>query len=155
MTKQPPLPETAGSDGSHLPGAAPATHTSPTPRPNEVATFADGAKSQYEVGYGKPPCHSRFQKGQSGNPRGRKKGSVNVETALRKALFELTTVREGGKIRKMATLEVGYTQLANKVAAGDLRALKLMTQLLEKFGNDDDFRRPFTVVISKEDSCVL
>lgn len=24
----------------------------------------------YEVGYGKPPAHSRFRKGQSGNPRG-------------------------------------------------------------------------------------
>jgi hypothetical protein len=22
----------------------------------------------YEVGYGKPPCHTRFKKGQSGNP---------------------------------------------------------------------------------------
>src|SRR5262245_29748444 len=44
----------------------------------------DGAKSQYEIGYGKPPRHTRFQKGQSGNPRGRKRGSVNTEITLRK-----------------------------------------------------------------------
>jgi hypothetical protein len=156
MTKQPPLPEISGPDGSHLPGSAPGTHTSPTPRPNEVGTFADGAKSEYEVGYRKPPRHSRFQKGQSGNPRGRKKGSVNTETALRKALLELITVRDaGGKTRKITKFEVACRQLANKAAAGDQRAFKLITQLLEKFGSDDDFRRPFTVVISKEDSCVL
>ena len=27
-------------------------------------------KRDYEVGRGKPPVHSRFKKGQSGNPRG-------------------------------------------------------------------------------------
>jgi hypothetical protein len=155
MTQQPPLPENSVSDGSHSPGAAPGAQPSPTPRPNEVDTFTDGDTSEYEVGYRRPPRHSRFQKGQSGNPRGRKKGSVNVETALRKAFFEIITVRDAGKSKKMTKLEVAYAQLANKAAAGDWRALKLMTQLLERFGKDGDLRPPFTVVISKEDSCVL
>jgi Family of unknown function (DUF5681) len=93
-----------------------------------VDTFTDGDTSEYEVGYGKPPRHSRFQKGQSGNPRGRKKGSVNTETALRKAIFELITVRDaGGKTQKMTKFEVACRQLANKAAAGDQRAFKLIT----------------------------
>jgi hypothetical protein len=29
-----------------------------------------GTKGNYEMGYGEPPVHSRFKKGQSGNPRG-------------------------------------------------------------------------------------
>jgi hypothetical protein len=32
----------------------------------------------YTVGYGKPPVHTRFVKGQSGNPRGRPKSKPGV-----------------------------------------------------------------------------
>ena len=70
------------------------------------------------------------------------KGSVNAETALRKAISELITVRDGDKTKKMTRLEVAYTQLAIKAASGDLRALKLITQLLESFGGDAAFAGP-------------
>jgi Family of unknown function (DUF5681) len=36
----------------------------------------------YEVGYGKLPRHTRFVKGQSGNPRGRPPGAKNLKTML-------------------------------------------------------------------------
>ena len=32
------------------------------------------ASKSYTVGYGKPPIHTRFSKGESGNPKGKKKG---------------------------------------------------------------------------------
>ena len=34
-------------------------------------------KTNYEVGYGKPPEASKFKKGKSGNPKGRPKGARN------------------------------------------------------------------------------
>jgi uncharacterized protein DUF5681 len=40
----------------------------------------------YEVGYGKPPLHTRFQKGKSGNPKGRPRGKKNMSTLLSTAL---------------------------------------------------------------------
>ena len=43
-------------------------------------------ESDYEVGYGKPPRHSRFVKGRSGNPRGRPPGTKNLKTLLSEAL---------------------------------------------------------------------
>lgn len=115
----------------------------------------DDGKGDYPVGYRKPPRNTRFQKGQSGNPKGRAKGSVNAEDALRRAIFEPITVKDSGKTKKMTKLEVACRQLANKAAAGDTRALKLIMQLLETFGGDADFRRPFNLVLSKEDACVL
>ena len=34
----------------------------------------------YEVGFGRPPRHTRFKAGQSGNPKGKAKGAVNLAT---------------------------------------------------------------------------
>jgi hypothetical protein len=39
--------------------------------------------SSSTVGYGRPPLHSRFTPGKSGNPRGRPKGQLNIETEVR------------------------------------------------------------------------
>src|SRR5829696_4062755 len=57
--------------------------------------------SDYEVGYKKPPVHTRFQKGKSGNPRGRPKGSANYLTLLRRVLAQKVTISDGGNTRKI------------------------------------------------------
>src|SRR6478752_1825083 len=56
----------------------------------------------YEVGYRKPPKKTRFNPGQSGNPRDRPKGSPNLATDLSAELGELITVREGGQARRVS-----------------------------------------------------
>jgi Family of unknown function (DUF5681) len=80
----------------------------------------------YSVGKGKPPLHTRFQKGRSGNPRGRCKGSKNVATLLAQVLNERVTVTENGKRRTITKREAILKQLANKAASGDYRAMKLV-----------------------------
>jgi hypothetical protein len=77
----------------------------------------------YAVGYGKPPSHSRFKPGASGNPNGRPKGSLNLATVLQKALRERVTITENGKRRKITKLEATMKQLTNKAATGDMRAM--------------------------------
>ena len=83
----------------------------------------------YEVGYGKPPEHTRFQKGQSGNPKGRPKGALNVVTVLNRSLREKVVVVEHGKRRAITKLEAAFKQLVNKAAQGDARALQQLLSL--------------------------
>jgi len=45
----------------------------------------------YEIGYCKPPKHTRFRPGQSGHPSGRPRGQLNFRTAVREALKEKIT----------------------------------------------------------------
>jgi hypothetical protein len=59
----------------------------------------------YPVGYGKPPHHTRFVKGQSGNPRGRPPGAKNMKTLLTRALNELVVVTDNGGRRKVSKRE--------------------------------------------------
>jgi len=47
----------------------------------------------YRVGHGGPPLETRFRPGQSGNPRGRPKGSKNTRTLLQEKLSEKVRVR--------------------------------------------------------------
>src|SRR5215472_13361203 len=72
------------------------------------------ASRDYEVGYGKPPRHTRFKKGQSGNPRGRPRDSKNLKTLLNDALDEPVVVTEEGRRRKITKREAIVTQLVNR-----------------------------------------
>jgi hypothetical protein len=102
------------------------------------------------VGYGKPPRHTRFQKGRSGNPRGRPKGTPNIATALRRALQEWVTVNEGGTTRRMRKLDVAIRQQINKAAAGDAQAFKLLAQLLRETADKTDFRQSLALMVSPD-----
>jgi hypothetical protein len=85
--------------------------------------------STYEIGFGKPPAHSRFRKGLSGNPKGRPKGRRNLATVLERTLQERVVINENGVRRTVTKLEAAVKQLVNKAAAGDLAALRQLTAL--------------------------
>jgi hypothetical protein len=85
----------------------------------------------YEVGYGRPPAQYRFQKGVSGNPKGRSKGTRNFATLFMKAMTKSVTITENGKRKKISKLEAAVTQLANDAARGDKKAIQLAVTLLQ------------------------
>jgi Family of unknown function (DUF5681) len=86
---------------------------------------------QYEVGYGRPPVAHQFKKGQSGNPTGRRKGSLSVEPLVLKELKRLVVVQEGGRRRSISKLEAAAKQVANKAASGDFRSLKFLFERMD------------------------
>jgi hypothetical protein len=90
----------------------------------------------YDVGFGKPPAASKFKPGQSGNPKGRPRGTLNFATTIRKALHERITVVENGKRRRISKLEATVTQLVNRAVKGDGRATQLMISLVRFIEGD-------------------
>ena len=94
--------------------------------------MSDDDKPDYKVGYKKPPLHTRFRKGQSGNPRGRPRGSKNLSTLLTDALNEPVVVTEDGKRRKISKRELGIRQLVNKFAMAEAQATKILLGLMQE-----------------------
>ena len=90
----------------------------------------------YKIGYRKPPVHSRFRPGQSGNPRGRRKGVRNIKTDVKRTLRMPLTVTEGGRKRKRSTQEAALMVLREKALRGDTRALNSLIELALRFNND-------------------
>ncbi len=101
----------------------------------------------YDVGYGKPPEHSRFKKGQSGNPRGRAKGSKNLATVLSETLDETVTVTENGRRRKISKREALAKQLVNRAAQGDAKTIQICLRLLGQIDRGRELRPPPTEYI--------
>lgn len=79
---------------------------------------------KYEVGYGRPPSHTRFEKGQSGNPKGRPKGVKNFKTIVLEILNEKIFVTENGRTREITKGEAVVRQQVNKAASGDHAAIR-------------------------------
>jgi hypothetical protein len=95
-----------------------------------------GGGSGYQVGYGKPPTHSQFRPGQSGNPAGRRKGVRNLKTDVMRTLRTPVKVKEGGRTRTRSTQEGALMVLREKALRGDARELDRLLELAARFNND-------------------
>jgi len=83
----------------------------------------------YKVGPGRPPLRTRFRKGQSGNPGGRRK--KNMPALLADALNETISVTIDGEQRQITKREAVVHQLVNKSTTADLRATKMLFDMMK------------------------
>jgi len=89
----------------------------------------------YEIGYGKPPKHTQFQQGKSGNPSGRPKAEQQFKTVdriVQDVLLKEVKGQVGGKHRTMLGLEAVVTVQLAKALNGDTRAAKLVLDRADK-----------------------
>ncbi len=87
------------------------------------------SSDDHSVGYGRPPAHTRFKPGQSGNPKGRPKGSRNFTTELLEELGELTKIRENAREYNVTKQRAIIKALVGKALTGDPRATTCIVTL--------------------------
>jgi hypothetical protein len=108
----------------------------------------------YEVGYGKPPRHTRFRPGQSGNPRGRPKDAKNLSTLVHEALNEPVVVTENGRRRKVSKRQAIIKQLINRSAQGDLKAMQMLLSTMQEIERRNE-AEPAVTTFAAADEKVL
>jgi hypothetical protein len=112
-------------------------------------------EGDHEVGYRNPPRHTRFTKGQSGNPRGRPPGAKNLKTLLSDALNEFVIVSENGGRRKITKREAIVTQLVNRSASADFRAIKILLDMVRDIESQTEPASVETSPFSEADEKVI
>jgi hypothetical protein len=109
---------------------------------NEPATPSDASQGgqphqsdrDYEVGYGKPPKHTRFKKSRSGNPKNRRGREKTLGKLLTEVLDEKVTVTEpNGRKRKISKIDAMFTQVANRAAQGNPKATQALLRVIQTF----------------------
>jgi hypothetical protein len=109
----------------------------------------------YEVGRGKPPKHSQFKSGQSGNPNGRhKKQAPAIGSIICGAFAERVIVTVNGKPTTLTKKELVVEQQIAKILKGDMKALRRLLKLRDYVDAAGEFE-PLVVRITEEESmCV-
>lgn len=83
-----------------------------------------------KAGYAQPPKSTRFNKGQSGNPRGRPKNR-HREIPYDAVLGQMVTIREDGRERRVTAAEAFLLKLVQKGLAGDSNAARASLDAIE------------------------
>jgi hypothetical protein len=114
-------------------------------------TSGDG----FTVGYKKPPQHSRFRPGRSGNPRGRQKGVRNLGSDVKRTLEVPVRLNEQERARRVSTQEAALLRLREKALKGDARSLDQLLELAKTFNNSVAVESVGDEALAAEDQAIL
>src|ERR1700675_2186319 len=88
----------------------------------------ENSEDDFKVGYKRPPQHSRFQPGSSGNPSGKQKAVRNLGSDVKRTLEVPVRLNEQGKARRISTQEAILLRLREKALKGDARSLDRLSR---------------------------
>jgi Family of unknown function (DUF5681) len=117
---------------------------------HEAAQTVRSAPS-YDVGFRRPPMRSRFKRGQSGNPKGRPKGSRNrpppalpeegLHAIILKEAYRMVSINDADGTAAIPMVQAVVRSLAVNAAKGSQRAQRLFTELLIATEREDRRQR--------------
>src|SRR5947209_16766407 len=102
-------------------------------------------RTNYDVGYGKPPVETRWKPGQSGNPHKKRKKQQDLAGLVDACLGASVDIIDGDRPR---TITVGHAivlQLVRKLQEGDPRALPVLRKYQEYADPNPETQREFIV----------
>jgi hypothetical protein len=111
-------------------------------------------KKDYDIGYCKPPVHTRFPKGRSPNPRGRPKASQNIRASFEAAMQEKVGVTDKkGRQKQITRNDLFFKQVWNRAISGHGPSQRIVVQLLMlRDAKADKRTEPFVFYLSEADS---
>jgi len=87
------------------------------------------------VGYKRPPKHSQFKPGQSGNPKGRPKGRRNNRSIFQDIMNEKIEVKEGNKSRRLTKQEAYLRRVITDALKGDPKAIRQIDEWNKRYND--------------------
>ena len=87
--------------------------------------------ADYEIGFRRPPKATQFKKGESGNLKGRPKGSKNFASHAKALLARKTTITENGRTRRITLAEAVLMKLISRAMANDMSAMRMTLGLIQ------------------------
>ena len=118
--------------------------------PNDWIRKKNNAQENDSVGYCRPPVAKQFKPGQSGNPRGRKKGVKNVAAIFNEALYRPVKIRTSAGIKTLPKIEAIVEVIMNKALAGDTAAVSRIVELAHKLGGFEFLARSTSFSANRE-----
>lgn len=104
-------------------------------------------------GYGRPPKRTRFQPGQSGNPKGRPRkaaekvaSNADADRIFLEEAMRPVTVVENNKRRKVPAMRAVYRRTVQSALQGDLRAINIFAKSLGSALNNPEVRQALVEV---------
>ncbi len=102
-------------------------------RSNQGSNTMDSG--EYSVGYGRPPLHTRYQKGKSGNERGRPRRRMNYATVVQQILGERISFRDGTRVRSVSKLEAMIHRQVFDALKGNTKSVTALVRLAMDLGH--------------------
>lgn len=83
-----------------------------------------------KVGYKSPPEHSKWKKGQSGNPSGKKTKAETLQQTMKRLLGQEIVVQKNGTQMSMTHREAMATSMITKAMKGDVAGARFIHGVL-------------------------